>query len=516
MYYQQHPDEDPLQASSSPAVRCPSKKAPDSAAQYTHARTHVTSQQDHVRLVSEEGLSGTRLASRGKPKKCSAGRRPAPTAKLRIRPVSTKSKLRTSRRGKHASEFGLTTGHTSKVEAHILERALSPKAALAKKWVQPRLSFAYTQRTTFVTTSELIAAKQAITEGQAPKQPQRATSCSAPAPAADDTAAAPAPGPAQQTCLYQDTELHLIEPGEPLNIATWNVMGLTGVQEDLRHLLNLKRDGNSIDIMVLTETKLIPQHHCKKWLKPLFEGWQAHFSSNSQFDSAPKLERIRTGSGGVIIPCRKSGLGSAFQREVDVPERLAGDLAIVKSSQHKLWVVGIYMPCNDQQKRSELYDFLSIIAKDALHSGVEMVMAGDWNAAWQSTDRSTGTLTSVDILHGKAIEQMGMCPFQIKDRRKTFGCMLPDGASRIDDVLISSCSKLDKGSPEEVLPMGERSDHLPLKITLTLPKSPSSSTSDNGTEDNDMASKVPQGFQRPLAPGQKQMLRCHHEGQSFR
>ena len=27
-----------------------------------------------------------------------------------------------------------------------------------------------------------------------------------------------------------------------------------------------------------------------------------------------------------------------------------------------------------------------------------------------------------------------------------------------------------------------------------------------------MASKVPQGFQRPLAPGQKQMLHCHLEG----
>ena len=98
------------------------------------------------------------------------------------------------------------------------------------------------------------------------------------------------------------------------------------------------------------------------------------------------------------------------------------------------------------------------------------------------------------------------------DRRKTFSCMLPDGASRIDDVLISSCSKLAKGSPEEVPPPGERSDHLPLKITLILPKSPSSRASPDANDTDGTANKVPQGFQGPLAPGQKQMLRSHLEG----
>ena len=97
-----------------------------------------------------------------------------------------------------------------------------------------------------------------------------------------------APEPAQRTLLGQDTELNLSEHGEPLNIAAWNVMGLTAVQEDLRHLLDIKRDGQSMDIMVLTETKLIPQHHCKKWMQPLFEGWQAHFSSSGQSDGTRK------------------------------------------------------------------------------------------------------------------------------------------------------------------------------------------------------------------------------------
>ena len=78
----------------------------------------------------------------------------------------------------------------------------------------------------------------------------------------------------------------------------------------------------------------------------------------------------------------------------------------------------------------------------------------------------------MDTQHRLAMEQMGLCPFQAEDRSKTFDCMLPTGASRIDDIFISINSKLrpDKAPPEDVLSMGERSDHLPLKITLTLPK----------------------------------------------
>lgn len=59
-----------------------------------------------------------------------------------------------------------------------------------------------------------------------------------------------------------------------------------------------------------------------------------------------------------------------------------------------------------------------------------------------------------------AMEQMGLCPFQADHRSKTFGCMLPDGASRIDDIFISPKHKLkpDDALEEEVLPIGERSD----------------------------------------------------------
>ena len=96
MYHQQHPEENPLQASTSLADKCPSQTAQATAA---HTSTKLTSHQDHGQLRSDNGLSDTRVASRGKAKKSFAGRRPAPVFKLRIRPVSTKRKLRKSARG---------------------------------------------------------------------------------------------------------------------------------------------------------------------------------------------------------------------------------------------------------------------------------------------------------------------------------------------------------------------------------------------------------------------------------
>lgn len=213
----------------------------------------------------------------------------------------------------------------------------------------------------------------------------------------DDSIRTCTAGSAGQTSPTEYMDLDSPHTGEHLNIVTWNVMGLTAVQEDLRHLLDPRRDCTSIDIMVLTETKLMPQQHGKLWLKTLFEGWHTHFSSNCPTDGAPKQERCRSGSGGIIVACRKTGLGGDFQRTKDVPQRLAGHFELLKSNKHNAWLVGVYMPCNDQSKRTELYDFLSTIAKDASRLKVNLIAAGDWNAVWQSSDRCLGKLSLVDI-----------------------------------------------------------------------------------------------------------------------
>ena len=384
-------------------------------------------------------------------------------------------------------------------------------AALGKAWVQPKLSFANKpaknspqpraqqaiQRYT-LQLGEAVGAQGAV----AAEQMQR-ESVPRPMPGAVEEGSSPTP-------IDPDSPYS----GENLSLLTWNVMGLTAVQEDLRHLLNPKRDGKPIDIMVLTETKLIPQQHGKLWLKTLFEGWQTHFKSKCLAESAQKQEQSRSGSGGVVVACRKTGLGSAFQRTEDVPQRLAGHFELLKSSKYNLWVVGVSMPCNDLQMRTELYDFLGIVVVEASRSKADLIAAGDWNAAWQSTDKCSGNLSSAYNQHRLALDQMGLCPFQAEHRSKTFGCMLSTGASRIDDIFISSNSKLkpDDAPAEEVLSMGERSDHLPLKITLTLPKASSSSTSPIEQDTSANASTTPLGFVRPLNAGQKQMLRCHLEG----
>ena len=66
--------------------------------------------------------------------------------------------------------------------------------------------------------------------------------------------AASAHEPAEYSFPTKDLESDTPQPGETLSIATWNVMGLTAVKEDLRHLLEHRRTGSSIDIMVLTES----------------------------------------------------------------------------------------------------------------------------------------------------------------------------------------------------------------------------------------------------------------------
>lgn len=113
-------------------------------------------------------------------------------------------------------------------------------------------------------------------------------------------------------------------------------MGLTGVQEDLCHLLAQKRVGTNLDIVVLTETKLTPSQHSKLWLKPLFDGWTTHFSSKPMLEVSAEHEHNRSDSAGVIIACRKSGTCLDFQRDPDVPTRFSGHLIMLKSTKHNL------------------------------------------------------------------------------------------------------------------------------------------------------------------------------------
>ena len=335
-----------------------------------------------------------------------------------------------------------------------------------------------------------------------------------------------AAGPTADTASEVNTAVHAAmqlrhdspeaDPGINLSIAIWNVMGLTAVQEDVQQLLSRKRHGSSLDIIVLKETKLIPQQHGKMWLKPQVEGWSTHLSSKCPPERAATHERNRSGSGGIIIASRNMGLGLDFEEDTNVPECFSDHLAMINSSRLNMRIVGVYMPCNDPQKRTELYDFLASITKDATTAKQEILVAGDWNAAWDSTDRASEQPSTVDQQHRSALKQMELYPFQTVARAKTFGCMLHGKDSRIDDILVRGDITLDKTLPEDVLPIGKRSDNLPLMVSFPIQMPPASHS---GTmppeEDTESIDRVsPEAFCRPLITGQlqKQMLRRHLEG----
>ena len=234
-------------------------------------------------------------------------------------------------------------------------RSVQLTAALGKKWIQAKLTFSRcTQQP--AQDPQLAESKDTATETSL-------VGC--------DTIAA---GLTASTVSEANTSTHEAarmrqdspeaDPGINLSIATWNVMGLTAVQEDVQQLFSRQRDGKSLDIIVLTETKLIPQQHGKIWLKPLFEGWSTHFSSKCPLERAAKHERKRSGSSGIIIACRNMGLGLDFEEDTNVPRCFAGQLTMINSSRLNMRIVGVYMPCNDPQKRTELYDFVASITKD--------------------------------------------------------------------------------------------------------------------------------------------------------
>ena len=181
---------------------------------------------------------------------------------------------------------------------------------------------------------------------------------------------------------------------------------------------------------------------------------------------------------------------------------------MIISSRPNTRILGVYMPCDDLQKRTELYNFLASITKDAMTAQQEIVVAGDWNAAWDRTDRGLEQLSPVDQQHRSALEQMGLCPFQTRARAKTFGCMLHGREIRIDDVLVRADSSLDRTLSEDVLPIGERSDHLPLMVSFPLQMSSASQSGtmppQEATESMDRVNS--KAFCRPLTPGQEQML----------
>ena len=198
-------------------------------------------------------------------------------------------------------------------------------------------------------------------------------------------------------------------------------MGLTVVQEDIEHLLKPKREELCIQVLVLTETKLVPKQHNALWLKNLFQDHDVHYSSKAPAAKAHDCQR--QGSAGVIIVCKKDQEFGKFQRFQDIPLLLSGHIVVLENDYAKITLIGVYMPCDNPQMRVQLYNFLATTINKAHDLKRTVIVAGDWNAVWHKTDRSSGVVLNADKQHQRAMAEMGMCPVQTQDRAMTYGIM---------------------------------------------------------------------------------------------
>ena len=93
--------------------------------------------------------------------------------------------------------------------------------------------------------------------------------------------------------------------------------------------------------------------------------------------------------------------------------------------------------------------------------------------------------------------------------------MQDGGESQINDIFISVEATLTNPTFEDVVPMGERSDHLPLKATIPLQVNVHLDNTGCSRPPNaphcpqDLPEKV---LHMPLSQGQRQMLVSHFEG----
>ena len=107
------------------------------------------------------------------------------------------------------------------------------------------------------------------------------------------------------------------------------------------------------------------------------------------------------------------------------------------------------------------------------------------------------------------MHEMHMCPAQVVLRAilMTFGVMGPGSESQIDDILPPASMQLDLAPVKEVKAIGERSDYLPLQVTISI--APLVLPQDTEAPNDSHTPQNAPMLKRPLNTGQRQMLRVH-------
>ena len=282
-----------------------------------------------------------------------------------------------------------------------------------------------------------------------------------------------------------DTPKGLPKPtNTPLKILTWNVMGLTTVQQEIATLIEIQDP----DIIVLTETKLVKEQNCKRWVHDIFPGYKLQASSKPSQKLVGKdagFAKMRNGAGGVLVAVKDSLTHRGTLQQLQTPEGCQGHLTGIQlhppcdSKPITIW--GVYMPSENSQTREHVYLQLANVLKS--NTNANTILAGDWNAVLRDTDRNTDRCTSMDKKHIEFVQQHQLIsqdcpPCSLSHRSPTFFAhSIPTSWSRIDDILITQSissalnayGQADCTAPyQRVLHTSDDSDHLPVIIELPL------------------------------------------------
>ena len=227
-------------------------------------------------------------------------------------------------------------------------------------------------------------------------------------------------------------------------------MGLTTVMHELKQLLL----SHSPDKVVITETKLNKKNCNSHVIKDIFEDYTLFHSCIAAVDplrrEANPGSLDRNGAGGVTVAIKDLWCSSGSAKLIPSSGKFLQShcIRVDLHPPHKdpLLICGIYMPF-DRDQRNNIYAHL----QKEMQTYQYTVLAGDWNAALYTTDRSlqndaeliaNPSHTVLDNMHGEFLEKTGLHPInpvnECLGECRAYLTRADANRSRIDDVLTST------------------------------------------------------------------------------
>ncbi len=175
---------------------------------------------------------------------------------------------------------------------------------------------------------------------------------------------------------------------------------------ELTHLMKQQAP----NFIVLTDTKLRKNSRFRKKLTEALEDYVVHTSCKR--DEPNMREGKRTGAAGVAIAIHKklATHGSLKVDPLNAPIASASShcqkICLQPAGSDAINIWAVYMP-HDMAVRRQVYQVLA----DNAAGRDNLIMAGDWNAAYLATDRWTGELQRpADEEHAKLLKTLQMQP----------------------------------------------------------------------------------------------------------